>query len=89
MLLTDPVADEADTVLGPAYDVARDLAVEKDRLLDRRRVAENLCRLMGVEGCAVARGEGGHARGVDVELLPVEDGEVVGLDVAESHFVAH
>jgi len=44
---------------------------------------------MRVEGCAVARGEGSHARGVGVELLLVEDGEVVGLDVAESYFVAH
>jgi len=89
MLLADPVADEADTVLGPAPDVARDLAVDEDRLRDRRRVAEDLCRPMGVEGCAVAGGEGGHARGVGVELLLVEDGEVVGLDVAESYFVAH
>lgn len=88
MLLADPVADEADTVLEPAPDVARDLAVDEDRLLDQRRVAEDLCPV-GVEGCAVAGGEGGHARGVGVELLLVEDGEVVGLDVAESYFVAH
>src|SRR3954453_9462016 len=84
ILLADPVADEADTVLGPAPDVARDLAVDEDRLLDRRRVAEDLCPVGG-EGCAVAGGEGGHARGVVVELLLVEDGEVVGLDVAESY----
>src|SRR4029079_2419907 len=89
MLLADPVADEADTVLGPAPDVARDLAVDEDRLLDRRPVAEDICRPMGVEGCAVAGGEGGHARGVGVELLLVEDGEVVGLDVTESYLVAH
>jgi hypothetical protein len=84
-----PVADQADTVLAPAADVARDLAVEKDRLYDCLRVAEDVCRPMGVEGCAVAGGEGGHARGVAVELLLVEDREVVGLDVAESYFVAH
>ena len=89
MLLADPVADEADTVLRPAPDVARDLAVDEDRLVDRRRVAEDVCRPMGVEGCAVAGGEGGHARGVGVELLLVEDREVVGLDVAEFYFVAH
>ena len=70
-------------------DVAGDLAVDEDRLLDRRRVAEDLCRPMGVEGGAVAGGESGHPRGVGVELLLVEDGEVVGLDVAESYFVAH
>jgi hypothetical protein len=89
ILLADPIADEADTVLGPAPDVARDLAVDDDRLRDRRRVAEDVCRPMGVEGCAVAGGEGGHARGVGVELLLVEDGEVVELDVAESYFVSH
>jgi len=44
---------------------------------------------MGIEGCAVSGGKGGHARGVGVELLLVKDGEVVGLDVAESYFVAH
>ena len=58
MLLADPVADEADTVLAPAPDVARHLAVDEDRLIDRRRVAEDVCRPMGVEGCAVAGGEG-------------------------------
>ena len=89
MLLADPVTDEADTVLEPAPDVARDLAIDEDRLVDRRRVAEDVCRPMGIEGCAVAGGEGGHARGVSVELMFVEDGEVVGLDVAESYFVAH
>ena len=89
MLLADPVADEAETVLRPAPDVARDLAIDEDRLLDRRRVAEDVRRPMGVEGCAVAGGEGGHARGVRVELMLVEDGEVVGLDVAQSYFVAH
>ena len=89
ILLADPVADEADTVLGPAPDIARDLAVGEDRLRDRRRVAEDICRPMSVKGCAVAGGEGGHARGVGVELLLVEDGEVVGLDVAESYLVAH
>lgn len=57
MLLADPVADEADTVLEPAPDVTRDLAIDEDRLLDRRRVAEDVRRPMGVEGCAVARGE--------------------------------
>ena|GEM_PF-3399940 len=88
MLLADPVADEADTVLGPAPDVARDLVVEEDRPIDRRRVAEDVCGPMGVEGCAVAGGESGHARGVGVELLLVEDREVVPLDVAESYFVA-
>ena len=89
MLLADPVADEADTVLGPAPDVARDLAIDEDRLVDRRRVAEDVRRPMGIEGCAVAGREGGHARGVSVELMLVEDGEVVGLDVTESYFVAH
>ena len=89
MLLAYPVANEAVTVLGPAPDVARDLAIDEDRLLDRRRVAEDVRRPMSVEGCAVAGGEGGHARGVSVELMLVEDGEVVGLDVAESYFVAH
>lgn len=89
ILLADPVADEADTVLGPAPDVARDLAVDDDRLRDRRRVAEDICRPMGIEGRAVAGGEGGHVRGIGVELMLVEDGEVVGLDVAESYFVAH
>ena len=54
MLLADPVAHEADAVLGPAPDVARDLAVDENRLLDRRCVAENVCRPMGVKGCAVA-----------------------------------
>jgi hypothetical protein len=44
---------------------------------------------MGIEGCAVAGGKGGHARGVGVELMLVEDGKVVGLDAAESYFVAH
>src|SRR4029453_1320128 len=58
MLLTDPVADEADTVLGPAADVARDLAVEGDRLVDSPGVAEDVCRPMGIEGCAVSGGEG-------------------------------
>ena len=43
---------------------------------------------MGVEGCAVAGREGGHARGIGVELLLVEDGEVVGLNVTESYLVA-
>jgi len=89
ILLADPVADEAATVLGPAPDVARDLVVDEDRLRDGLRVAEDLCRPMGVEGCAVAGGEGRHACGVGVELLLVEDGEVVGLDVAESYFIAH
>ena len=36
------------------------------------------------EFSAVAGGEGRHARGVGVELLLVEDGEVVRLDVAET-----
>jgi len=89
MLLADPVADEADVVLGPAPDVARDLAVDEDRLRDRRRVAEDICRPMGVEGCTVAGRESGHARGIGVELLLVEDGKVVGLDVTESYLVAH
>ena len=89
MLLADPVADEADTVLGPAPDVARDLAIDEDRLVDRLRVAENVRRPMGVEGCAVAGGEGGQARGVGIELMLVEDGEIVGLDAAESYLVAH
>jgi len=44
---------------------------------------------MGVEGCAVAGGEGGHARGVGVELVLVKDGQVSGLDVAELNVVAH
>src|SRR5688500_3148385 len=43
MLLADPVADEADIVLEPAPDVARDLAVDDDRLVNRRRVAEDVC----------------------------------------------
>ena len=89
ILLADPVADEAATVLGPAPDVARDLVVDEDRLRDGLRVAEDLCRPMGVKGCAVASGAGRHACGVGVELLLVEDGEVVGLDVAESYFIAH
>src|SRR5262245_12307212 len=60
-----------------------------DRPRDRRRVAEDVRRPMGVEGSTVAGREGGHARSVRVELVLVEDGEVVGLDVAESYFVAH
>jgi hypothetical protein len=89
VFLADPVADEAYTVLAPAPDVPCNLAIEEDRLHDRRRVAEDVCRPMSVEGCAIACGEGGHARGVAVELLLVEDREVVGLDVAESYLVAH
>src|SRR5262249_27655987 len=79
----------ADTVLGPAPDIARDLAVDEDRSLHRRRVAEDICCPMGVEGSAVAGGEGGHACGVGVELVFVEDGQVRGLDVAELYVVAH
>lgn len=89
MLLADPVADEANTVLGPTPDVPRNLAIDEDRLRNRRRVAKNIGRPMGVEGGAVAGGEDRHARGVGVELMLVEDGEVVGLDVAEVDFVAH
>jgi hypothetical protein len=89
MFLADPVADQADAVLTPAADVARNLVVEEDRLDDCRRVAEDVGRPMGVERCAIPGGEGGHARGVAVELLLVEDREVVGLDIAESYFVAH
>jgi hypothetical protein len=44
---------------------------------------------MGVEGCAVARGESGHTRGVGVKLLFVKNGQVSGLDVAELYVVAH
>jgi hypothetical protein len=89
MLLAEPVTDEADTALGPAPDVARDLAVDEDRLLHSRLVAEDIRRPMGVEGCAVAGGEGCHARGVGVELMLVKDGQVRELDVAELYVVAH
>src|SRR5690606_2791678 len=56
---------------------------------DRRRVAEDVVRPMRVERCAVAGGEAGHARGVGVELVLVEDGEILGLDVAEPYLVDH
>src|SRR5690606_8001168 len=88
-LLADPVADEAEAVLRPAPDVARDPAVHEDRLRDRRRVAEDVVRPMRVEGRAVAGGEAGHPRSIGVELVLVEDGEVLGLDAAEPYLVDH
>src|SRR4030095_6590489 len=69
VLLSDPIADKALTLLGPAPDVARHRAVDQNRLRERRGVAEDVFRPVRVERCTVARGEGGHARGVGVELV--------------------
>src|SRR4030095_7038270 len=89
VLLSDPIADKALTLLGPAPDVARHRAGDPNRLRERRGGAEDGFRPVRVERCTVARGEGGHARGVGVELVVEEEREVVGLDVTESYFVAH
>jgi len=42
VLLADPVADEADTVLGPAPNIACDLAVDENRLVHGGRVAADI-----------------------------------------------
>ena len=39
VLLADPIADQARIISRPAADVARDLAIDEDRLRDDGRIA--------------------------------------------------
>jgi len=82
VLPADPVADEADSILLPTSDVAGYLAREKDRLNDSRRVTQNVLCPVRIEGRAIPRGKSRHSRGIVVELLRKEDGQVARFDVA-------
>ena len=82
ILLADPVADESQGILAPTSDITRDLPREKDGLNDGGWVAKNVLRPVRIEGCAIPREKARHSRGIVVQLLLEEDGQVVRFDVA-------
>ena len=80
----DPVGDLALAVVVPAADRPDRLAVEFDRLENRRR--SPLPRPTRLEGGAIVRvsgREGGHPEGVVVGPVLKEDVEIAVGDVAE------
>ena len=87
-LATDPVAEQLLSVLLPADDVARHLAIRHDRAQDIGVVGADLRPVRG-ELIPVASGERRHLDRLLIRLVVEERVQVPVLDVPQTHVGAH